>query len=101
MRIWHTVRTYQTIIAEVLVTGIKLIKVATIAINHLAILFPTNRLVNEIPYKATLVLGVFTDDVPILLKTALRVTHCVSIFALNQRFGLRRILTILDSILII
>ena len=88
VRIRHTIRTDQTIVAEVLVAGIKLVEVATIAINHLAVLLPTDRLIHEVPDKSTLVLRIFADNVPILLETTFRITHRMSIFALDERLGL-------------
>ena len=88
VRVRHTVRADQTIVTEILVAGIKLIEVSTIRINHFAILFPTDRLINKVPDKATLILRILTNDVPILFESALGVTHRMSIFALYERLGL-------------
>ena len=86
----------ETIVAEVLVTGIRGVEVATVGINHAsAFACPADRLIDEVPDKATLVFGIFADDVPVLLEATLRVTHGVSIFALNQRFGAVAVLTVL------
>ena len=70
VRVRHTVRTNQAIVTEILVTGIKLIEVSTVSIYHLAILFPTDRLIYKVPDKATLVFRILTDNVPILFESA-------------------------------
>ena len=95
VRIRHAVWTYQTIVAEVLITGIEFVEVATISINHLSVLTcPTDRLIHKVPDETTLILRILADNLPILLEATLRITHGMSILALNQRFVLRCILAV-------
>ena len=48
--------------------------------------FPMAGLVYEVPYKSTLIFRIFADDIPVFFESALRITHSMSVFALNQRF---------------
>ena len=47
---------------------------------------PAQSLVHEVPDETTLVCRIFANHVPIFLETTHGVTHCMSVFALNQRF---------------
>ena len=102
MGIGHTVRTDQTVVAEVVVAGIKAVEVTTVSIDHLAVLaFPAYGLIDEVPDETTLVFRIFTDDVPILLETTLGVTHRMSILALDQRLLVGCVFAIFDAVLIV
>ena len=86
MRIRFTVRTNQSIITEIIVACIKTVKITSICINHLSVFTgPSTRLIHEVPDKSSLQLRILTKQIPILLKSSLRVTHSMSIFTLNQR----------------
>ena len=47
---------------------------------------PFLSLIHEVPYETALILRILAYKVPILLETAHRVTHCMCIFTLDERF---------------
>ena len=96
-----TVRADQTVITEIVITGIETVEVTTISINHLTVFSgPAAWLVNKIPNKTSLILRIFANQIPILFKTTFRITHRMSILALNQRFWTIRILCIFLTVFI-
>jgi len=87
VRIGHTVGTNQTVVAEVIIRAVIFIEVASVAVDiHSVFIFPMAGLVYEVPYKSTLIFRIFADDIPVFFESALRITHSMSVFALNQRF---------------
>ena len=88
VRVGVAVGANQSVVAEVVVGGIEAVEVTAVGIYfHATFTFPSARLVDEVPDEATLQIRVFANDVPIFFKSALRVAHSVSIFALYERFG--------------
>ena len=87
MRIRFAVRAYQAVVHKVVVGSVIFVPVAAISIERNAVFcFPTQRLINEIPDKATLVFRIFADQIPIFFESPLRVAHRVRMFALDKRF---------------
>ena len=83
-----TVGADQTVVAEVVVGCIEAVEVAAVSIDFNSVLaFPANGLVDEVPNETALQVRIFADDVPVFFESALRVTHSVSIFTLDERFG--------------
>ncbi len=88
VRIGHTVGAYEPIVAEIYVGSVKTVEVAAVAVNlHTVLAFPAGRLVNEVPDKSALKVGIFSEKVPVLLEASFGVAHCVGVLALNHRFG--------------
>ena len=101
MRIGHAVGADQTVVAEVLVGSVIVVEVAAIGIDgHAVFAGPADRLVNEIPDVASLIFRILADEVPVFLESALRVTHGVGIFALDQRLGVFGVLGIFLAVLV-
>ena len=46
---------------------------------------PPHGLIHKVPDEATLIVRILTDEIPVFLESADRVTHGVSILALNER----------------
>ena len=87
VRIRFAIRANQTIVHEIVVGSIIPVPIAAIGIERNAVFcFPTQRLIDEIPDKATLILRIFANQIPIFFESPLRVTHCMCIFALDKRF---------------
>ncbi len=84
----HSVGRDETVVAEILVGRVGALEVAAVGIYGLPFgSRPAYRLVNEVPDEAALIFGIFAYNVPIFLKSALGVTHCVGILTLYQRLG--------------
>ena len=58
-------------------------------------------MVDKVPNEAALILRIFANEVPIFFETALRVAHCVSIFALNERESLGVVLAVVFARIIV
>ena len=88
VRIRYPVRAYQTVITEIIVRTIVLIKISAIRIYLYAVLiFPTHRLVNKVPDESTLKFGIFAYQVPIFFESTHRITHSMRIFTLYKRLS--------------
>ena len=88
VRIRYPVRAYQTVITEIIIRTIVLIKISAIRIYLYAVLiFPTHRLVNKVPDESTLKFGIFAYQVPIFFESTHRITHSMRIFTLYKRFS--------------
>ena len=90
MGIEATIGGDDTIAIEVVVTGGIASVVATIGEYLLACdgTLIAEALIDEVPDVATLILGVLADDIPVLLEATHRVTHRVSVLALDERTGI-------------
>ena len=74
-----------TVVVERVIGCVVVIEVATIIERHLAVgLILRQALIDEIPDETTLIVGVLTDQVPILLESTHRVTHRVGILTLDE-----------------
>ena len=88
VRIRYPVRAYQTVVTEIIVRTIVLIKISAIRIYfNTVFIFPTHRLVNKVPNKPTLEFRIFTYQVPIFFESTHRIAHSMGIFALYKRFS--------------
>ena len=95
MRVWYTVGAYDAVYAEVVVATVIVVEVAAVSVYlHTVLTFRADCLVNEVPDETTLQRGVFADEIPIFLKSAEGVAHCVGIFTLDQGLGYIRFLSI-------
>ena len=89
MGIGYAVRADESVVAEIVVGGIETVEIPAIDIYGVTILiFPAQRLVNEVPDISALQFGILADHVPVFLETAFAVTHCMGILTLNQRTGI-------------
>ena len=87
MWVWYSVGTDESVVAKVDVRSVKTVEITAISINlNTVFAFPAGRLVNKVPDKSTLKIGVFTEQIPVFFEAAFRVAHGVSVFALNHRF---------------
>ena len=69
MWIETAVRTYKSVVAEVVVGRVIVIEVATECVELSAVfLVPAQALVNEIPDEASLEFRILADEVPLLLE---------------------------------
>ena len=90
MGIQTTVWSNDTVAVEVMVCG----RITSVVTSESKDLFTRNTalvaqaLIHEVPDIAALILGVLSDDVPILLKTTHRVTHGMGILTLDQWTGI-------------
>ena len=86
MGIQPPVRRYNTVAVEIIVRS----RIAPIVTSIGENLLTRNRtlvaqgLVDEVPDKATLILGILADEVPILLEATHRVAHSVRVLALDE-----------------
>ena len=88
VRIRYPVRAYQTVVTEIIVRTIVLIKISAIRIYfNTVFIFPTHRLVNKVPNEPTLEFRIFTYQVPIFFESTHRIAHSMGIFALYKRFS--------------
>ena len=89
MRIQTAVWSNDTITVEVIVTCRIAAVISTISKDFLTgdRTLVTNALIYEVPDIATLILRILTDEVPIFLETTFRITHSMSIFALDVWFN--------------
>ena len=88
MRVRRTLGDNFAVIAEGIVRSIETVEVATISVNLYSILAcPADRLVYKVPNKATLQVGVLTNQIPVLLESTYRVAHGMSVLALDKRLG--------------
>ena len=90
MRMKAAVCSDYSIAAERVVACIIVIKIASVNKDMVCsvsgrIDLPAQGLVHEVPDEATLIRRIFADKVPIFLETTHGITHCMSIFTLNQR----------------
>ena len=87
MGIQSAVRSDDAVAVEVIVAGGIAAVVATIGKDFLACdrTLIAQTLIYEVPDKATLILRIFADDIPILLEATHRVTHSMSILTLDER----------------
>ena len=101
VRVRYAVGADKAVVAEVHVTGIKTVEVASIGINHRTVLAcPAYRLVYKVPDKSALIPGILAHQVPIFLETTFRITHGVCILTLNQRFVGRSVFAVTAAIVI-
>ena len=72
VRVRLTIRINQSVAAEIVVAGIKIIEIASVCINHLVVFtIPADTLIYEVPDESSLIFRVFADDVPVFLETTL------------------------------
>ena len=85
MRVRHAVGTDNAVAVKVVVGWVVVVVVATIFIYlHAIFVFCAKSLVNKVPDKSALELGVFAHQVPVFLKSARAITHRMVILALYQ-----------------
>ncbi|OAV64901.1 hypothetical protein Barb4_03772 [Bacteroidales bacterium Barb4] len=76
------------VIAEVVVGGIVGVEVAAVAEIGFAVRrLGMQGLIDKVPNETALEGGILADEIPIVLEAALRVAHCVGVFAEDKRFG--------------
>ena len=89
------VGTDESVAVEVIVRWVVAVVVATIFIDVSSFgILAMQGLVDEVPDKTSLELGITTHEVPILLETATAVAHCMAVLALNKWLLLAVILSI-------
>ena len=102
VRVRHAVGANQTVVVEVAVGTVVRVIVAAVFVDFNAVLaFSAEALVDKVPNEAALILRIFANEVPIFFETALRVAHCVSIFALNERESLGVVLAVVFARIIV
>ena len=90
MRMKAAVCSDYSIAAERVIACVIIVEITTIDKDMVSPVFgridlPAQGLVHEVPDEATLICRIFADKVPIFLETTHGITHCMSIFTLNQR----------------
>ena len=99
VRVGSAVGADETVVVEVVVAGVEAVEVATVSVDgHAAFAFPADALIDEVPDKAALILGILADEVPVLLEAAHGVAHGVGVLALDEGLGLRVIAAVLLAV---
>ena len=86
MRVPVAVRTDKSVVAEVVGSSVIIVEVSSVSPNLTTLgIGPANRLIDKIPNITTLEFRILAYHIPVLLESTLRVAHCMSIFALDER----------------
>ena len=87
VRVPSAVRGNESIVAEVVGRSIVLVPIAAVGPNLTTFAVgPSYGLIHKVPDEATLELGIFTHQFPVLAETSLGITHSMCIFALDKGF---------------